>query len=126
MVQLIKIDRLGPRIEGMLYKLSFDENWALLDKVTWLVLYCWPFTEVFFFQGARTLSDAGRNLLGAKQFKQLLSVCRFSLLKIVPGQSHVFQSAYTTHWQLYERHWYQRRRFWLSSKQYQQGKPISR
>ena len=40
MVQLIKIDRLGPRIEGMLYKLSFDENWALLDKVIRLVLYC--------------------------------------------------------------------------------------
>jgi hypothetical protein len=38
MVQLIKIDRLGPRIEGMLYKLSFDENWALLDKVILLVL----------------------------------------------------------------------------------------
>lgn len=40
MVQLIKIDRLGPRIEGMLYKLSFDDSWALLDKVACLVLYC--------------------------------------------------------------------------------------
>lgn len=50
------------------------------------------------FQGAKTLSDAGRNLLSAKQFKQLLSVCRFSFIKIVLGQSHVFQSAHTTHW----------------------------
>lgn len=34
MVQLIKINRLGPRIEGMLYKVNFDETWALLDDVS--------------------------------------------------------------------------------------------
>lgn len=34
MVQLIKIDRLGPRIEGMLYKVVFDETWTLLDDVS--------------------------------------------------------------------------------------------
>lgn len=34
MVQLIKIDRLGPRIEGMLYKCVFDETWSLLDDVS--------------------------------------------------------------------------------------------
>ena len=34
MVQLIKIDRLGPRIEGMLYKCVFDETWGLLDDVS--------------------------------------------------------------------------------------------
>ena len=90
MVQLIKIDRLGPRIEGMLYKLSFDENWALLHKVTRLVLFIVGHLLRLIFQGARALSEAGRNLLGAKQFKQLLSVCRFSFLRIVPGQSHVF------------------------------------
>jgi cytokinesis protein len=33
MVQLIKIDRLGPRIEGMLYKCAFEETWSLLDDV---------------------------------------------------------------------------------------------
>ena len=33
MVQLIKIDKLGPRIEGMLYKCSFDETWSLLHEV---------------------------------------------------------------------------------------------
>jgi cytokinesis protein len=33
MVQLIKIKRLGPRIEGMLYKVTFDETWGLLDEV---------------------------------------------------------------------------------------------
>ena len=38
MVQLIKIDRLGPRIEGMLYKVKFDETWALLDEVRCYVL----------------------------------------------------------------------------------------
>lgn len=50
MVQLIKIDRLGPRIEGMLYKLSFDESWTLLDKVARLVLYR-PFTESYLSGG---------------------------------------------------------------------------
>ncbi|PPQ83825.1 hypothetical protein CVT26_005206 [Gymnopilus dilepis] len=56
MVQLIKINRLGPRIEGMLYRVSFDETWALLDE------------------GARKLSEAGRDLLEAKHFKELLSL----------------------------------------------------
>lgn len=34
MVQLIKIERLGPRIEGMLYRRMFDEVWSLLDDVS--------------------------------------------------------------------------------------------
>lgn len=33
MVQLLKINRLAPRIEGMLYKCVFDETWGLLDDV---------------------------------------------------------------------------------------------
>lgn len=33
MVKLIQINRLGPRIEGMLYKSTFDETWSLLDEV---------------------------------------------------------------------------------------------
>lgn len=33
MVQLIKIDRLGPRLEGMLYKVSFEEQISLLEEV---------------------------------------------------------------------------------------------
>lgn len=33
MVKLIQIDRLGPRIEGMLYKCAFEERWSLLDQV---------------------------------------------------------------------------------------------
>ena len=33
MVQLIKIERLGPRIEGMLYKRTFEDTWSLLDDV---------------------------------------------------------------------------------------------
>jgi cytokinesis protein len=32
MVQLIKINRLGPRIEGMLYKVTFEDTWTLLDE----------------------------------------------------------------------------------------------
>lgn len=41
MVKLIQIDRLGPRIEGMLYKISFEEQWALLDdaSITSKVVY---------------------------------------------------------------------------------------
>lgn len=39
MVQLIKIERLGPRIEGMLYKKKFDETWSLLDDVSF-TLHC--------------------------------------------------------------------------------------
>ena len=33
MVKLIQINRLGPRIEGMLYKCTYDETWVLLDEV---------------------------------------------------------------------------------------------
>jgi len=56
MVQLIKIKRPLPRIEGMLYRVSFDEAWAALDE------------------DARKLSDAGHDLLEAKYFKEMLSV----------------------------------------------------
>lgn len=56
MVQLIKIERLGPRIEGMLYKRKFDETWSLLDD------------------SARKLTEAGNALLNAKHFKELLSL----------------------------------------------------
>jgi cytokinesis protein len=34
MVQLIKIDRLGPRLEGMLYKAKFEESFGLVDDVS--------------------------------------------------------------------------------------------
>jgi cytokinesis protein len=34
MVKLIQIGRLGPRIDGMLYRISFEEQWALLDDVS--------------------------------------------------------------------------------------------
>ncbi|KAH9830929.1 uncharacterized protein C8Q71DRAFT_716099 [Rhodofomes roseus] len=56
MVQLIKLDRLAPRIEGMLYKCTFEETWSLLDD------------------SARKLSEAGNALLHAKHFKELLSL----------------------------------------------------
>ena len=38
MVKLIQIKRLGPRIEGMLYKRKFDEQWLLLDDASILRL----------------------------------------------------------------------------------------
>lgn len=34
MVQLIQIERLGPRIEGMLYRLGFEETWSFIDDVS--------------------------------------------------------------------------------------------
>lgn len=56
MVKLIQIDRLGQRIENMLYKLKFDEQWTLLDD------------------SARKLAEAGRSLLDANHFKELLNL----------------------------------------------------
>lgn len=56
MVQLIEIDRLRPRVEGMLYRTAFEECWTMLDE------------------GARRLSEAGQALLNAKHFKELLSL----------------------------------------------------
>lgn len=56
MVRLIQIDRLKQRIEGMLYKVAFDETWSLLDE------------------SAKKLYEAGKALLDAKQFKELLSL----------------------------------------------------
>jgi cytokinesis protein len=56
MVKLIQIDRLGPRIEGMLYRVSFEETWSLLDE------------------GAAKLFEAGNSLLAASSFKELLNL----------------------------------------------------
>lgn len=56
MVKLIQIKRLGPRIEGMLYKCKFDEQWLLLDD------------------GTRKVSDACDALLRAKHFKEVLNL----------------------------------------------------
>lgn len=33
MVQLIKIERLGPRVDGMIYRARFEENFSLQDEV---------------------------------------------------------------------------------------------
>lgn len=73
MVQLIKIDRLGPRIEGMLYKVVFDETWTLLDDVS--RVFGKRYDQMLIMeQSARKLSEAGKSLLDAKHFKELLSV----------------------------------------------------
>ena len=48
MVQLIEIDRLGPRVEGMLYKTAFEESWTMLDevRVTQTTRTSWPDPEM--------------------------------------------------------------------------------
>ncbi|KAL5511448.1 hypothetical protein ACEPAH_4664 [Sanghuangporus vaninii] len=56
MVKLIQIDRLGPRIEAMLYRITFDE------------------TRILFDQSASKLIEAGQGLLQASHFKELLSL----------------------------------------------------
>jgi len=56
MVKLIQIERLGPRIDGMLYRICFEEQWVLLDE------------------SARKLSEAGKGLMGASHFKELLNL----------------------------------------------------
>ncbi|EJU05761.1 hypothetical protein DACRYDRAFT_62419 [Dacryopinax primogenitus] len=56
MVQLIKIDRLAPRIEGMLYQSRFEERFTLIED------------------GATKLHDAGESLQRAAKFKELLSL----------------------------------------------------
>ncbi|KIJ37716.1 hypothetical protein M422DRAFT_177632 [Sphaerobolus stellatus SS14] len=56
MVQLIKIERLGPRIEGMLYRTNFEETIEVLDD------------------GAKKLSEAGQALQNASKFKELMNL----------------------------------------------------
>lgn len=79
MVKLIQIDRLAPRIEGMLYKCAFEERWSLLDE------------------GARKLSEAGKSLLAARHFKELLSV-RGGSLVIVHGSRADICLAHLVDW----------------------------
>jgi hypothetical protein len=38
MVKLIQIDRLGPRVHGMLFKTRFQESWKLLEDVRFSTL----------------------------------------------------------------------------------------
>jgi len=92
MVQLIKIKRPLQRIEGMLYRVSFDEAWAALDE------------------DARKLSDAGHDLLDAKYFKEMLSVRRPWLDFWVLTDVYLADSP---HRKLHERHWYKGRRVWF-------------
>lgn len=80
MVKLIQIDRLAPRIEGMLYKCAFEESWSLLDDVGHPQRLITFF--LLLFQGARKLSEAGQSLLQAKHFKELLSVSDLGLCLI--------------------------------------------
>lgn len=74
MVKLIQIERLGQRIDGMLYRISFDEQWALLDEVSFIFTFDMSTLEPR-FQSARKLSDAGKSLMSAGHFKELLNVC---------------------------------------------------
>jgi hypothetical protein len=101
MVQLIKIERLAPRIQAMLYKSKFEDSITLLEE------------------GARKLIEASDNLLHAAQFKELMNVSiLFSVLK---STAHVIFLVNLAYWQLHERHWDQRRCLRFQSQQYQQG-----
>jgi cytokinesis protein len=79
MVQLIKMKRLGPRIEGMLYKLTFEETWGLMDEVLPSLVFTFNHKFILISQGSKILSEAGRQLLNAKHFKELLSVQALAL-----------------------------------------------
>ncbi|KAG8899897.1 hypothetical protein FRB99_006387 [Tulasnella sp. 403] len=54
MVQLIKINRLAPRLDGMLYKVMFEEQASLLEE------------------GAKKLHEAGEALMNAENFKEVM------------------------------------------------------
>lgn len=56
MIRLIKIPRLADRLQGMLYKVNFEESITLIEG------------------GARLLTRACDDLRGAKRFKELLNV----------------------------------------------------
>ena len=56
MVQLIKIERLAPRIQGMLYKSKFEDTITLLED------------------SARKLIEASDTLLHSTKFKELMNV----------------------------------------------------
>lgn len=101
MVQLIKIERLAPRIQGMLYKSKFEDSIALLED------------------GARKLIEASDNLLHAAKFKELMNVSVLS--SVLKATAHLTFLVNFAHWQLHERHWDQRRCLWFQSQQYQQG-----
>ena len=73
MVQLIKIDRLGPRLEGMLYKAKFEESFGLVDDVSLATFICSARGSCP-LQSSKKLVDAGKALQDASAFKELLSV----------------------------------------------------
>lgn len=62
MVQLIKIERLAPRIQGMLYRSKFEDTITLLED------------------GARKLIEASNSLLQAAKFRELMNVSTSSVL----------------------------------------------
>lgn len=100
MVQLIKIDRLSPRLQGMLFRCRFDEQMTLWED------------------NAKKLSDAGDSLLHATKFKELMSV---SLIKgHMLCSNNALLIAHTSHRQLHERHRDQGRRLRFPRQQYQQ------
>ena len=102
MVQLIKIDRLAPRIQGMLYKSKFEDTISLLED------------------GARKLIEASDDLLHAAKFKELMNVStRSDALRVTAHLTFLVNFAY---WQLYERYWTQRGCLRFQSQQYQQGR----
>lgn len=101
MVKLIQINRLGPRIEGMLYRCSFDETWSLMEE------------------GAKKLAVAGKALQEAVHFKELLSVGQLFKLRAIVLSSFACHPADLAHRKLHERYGHQRRCVWLPREQHQ-------
>jgi Formin Homology 2 Domain len=99
MVQLIKIDRLSPRLQGMLFKARFDEQISLWEE------------------NAKKLSEAGEALLHATKFKELMSV-RTYILHVIK-LTHP-SAADLAHRKLHEWCWGERRGLWLPCQQHQQ------
>jgi cytokinesis protein len=101
MVQLIKIDRLSPRLQGMLFRCRFDEQMTLWED------------------NAKKLSDAGDSLLRAPKFKELMSVS-LMIKDHMLCSNNALLIAHTSHWKLHERHGDQRRCLRFPRQQYQQ------
>jgi hypothetical protein len=77
MVKLIQIDRLGPRIEGMLYKCDFEETLTLLDEVTQYILSA--LVPTYFFNLVGTQTGGGQPSTVECQVFQGVAQCMYSI-----------------------------------------------
>jgi cytokinesis protein len=81
MVRLIQIDRLGPRIEGMLYKCAFDETWSLLHDVSVLLKVLVRYLS--FHIGCKKTSGCGSIVAPCQVFQGAIECKQFALTSLV-------------------------------------------